>query len=254
MLLHLAIRDFAIVDALELDFEAGFTALTEAMNDIPAQRLAGAIMITNYLCLPIKPGSMGKPFPGIVAGILDENFEEITEHNAEGQLAIKHPWPSMFRAYWNDGGVWVNPRKDGQTELEYQMRNWYYFNWLCGDHITEQHIHNLDVANWFLGAHPVAAVGFGGSQLPAVGHAQAHHVRAAVRAVTGVPAVAVVPAPRGLRRLLLGAQGMKKGDLSKFVEDAVRWRVFDRRVQALRDSVRDVPALELQAAIDEAPM
>jgi len=45
---------------------------------------------------------MGKPFPGIVAGILDENFEEITEHNAEGQLAIKHPWPSMFRAYWND--------------------------------------------------------------------------------------------------------------------------------------------------------
>ena len=53
-------------------------------------------------------------------------------------------------------------------------------------------------------------------------------------------------------RTLLGAQGMKKGDLSKFVEDAVRWRVFDRRVQALRDSMRDVPAAELQDAIDEA--
>ena len=53
-------------------------------------------------------------------------------------------------------------------------------------------------------------------------------------------------------RTMLGAQGMKKGDLSKFVEDAVRWRMFDRRVQAVRNSVRDVPAAELQAAIDES--
>ncbi len=52
------------------------------------------------------------------------------------------------RAYWNGAGVWVRPRKEGQTEMDYQMRNWYYFNWLCGDHITEQHIHNLDVINW----------------------------------------------------------------------------------------------------------
>ena len=51
-------------------------------------------------------------------------------------------------------------------------------------------------------------------------------------------------------RTLLGSQGMKKGDLSKFVEDAVRWRVFDRRVQGLRHSMRDVPASELQEAID----
>ena len=71
----------------------------------------------------------------------------------------------LVRAYWNDGGVWVNPRKDGQTELEYQMRNWYYFNWLCGDHITEQHIHNLDVANWVKNAYPVKAHGMGGRQV-----------------------------------------------------------------------------------------
>ncbi len=64
--------------------------------------------------------------------------------------------------YWNSGGVWVRPREAGQTEMEYQMRNWYYFNWLCGDHITEQHIHNLDVGNWVKQAHPVQAVGFGG--------------------------------------------------------------------------------------------
>jgi hypothetical protein len=53
-------------------------------------------------------------------------------------------------------------------------------------------------------------------------------------------------------RTLLGAQGMKKGDLSKFVEDAVRWRVFDRRVQALKDRNQDVPEAELRAAIDQA--
>jgi len=71
----------------------------------------------------------------------------------------------LGRVYWNDGGVWVRERKEGQTEMEYQMRNWYYFNWLCGDHIVEQHIHNLDVANWVIGGHPVRAQGQGGRQI-----------------------------------------------------------------------------------------
>ena len=52
-----------------------------------------------------------------------------------------------------------------QTEMEYQMRNWYYFVWLCGDHITEQHIHNIDVINWFKGGYPVKAQGMGGRQV-----------------------------------------------------------------------------------------
>jgi len=69
------------------------------------------------------------------------------------------------QAWWNNDGVWVNPRKEGQTEMEYQMRNWYYFNWLCGDHIVEQHIHNIDVINWFKGGYPVKAQGMGGRQV-----------------------------------------------------------------------------------------
>lgn len=72
---------------------------------------------------------------------------------------------TSLRVYWNDGGVWVNPRKPGQTEMEYQMRNWYYFNWLCGDHICEQHIHNLDVGNWIKNAYPVRCHGMGGRQV-----------------------------------------------------------------------------------------
>ncbi|QHT70106.1 Gfo/Idh/MocA family oxidoreductase [Rhodocytophaga rosea] len=69
------------------------------------------------------------------------------------------------QVYWNGAGVWVKPRQANQTEMEYQMRNWYYFNWLCGDHILEQHIHNIDVANWFKGAYPVSAQGMGGRQV-----------------------------------------------------------------------------------------
>ncbi|MBW7892216.1 MAG: Gfo/Idh/MocA family oxidoreductase [Chitinophagaceae bacterium] len=69
------------------------------------------------------------------------------------------------QAWWDGDGVWVHPRKEGQTEMEYQMRNWYYFNWLCGDHITEQHIHNIDVVNWFKGGYPVKAQGMGGREV-----------------------------------------------------------------------------------------
>lgn len=69
------------------------------------------------------------------------------------------------RAYWNGGGVWTRNRQPGQTEMEYQMRNWYYFNWLCGDHIVEQHIHNLDVINWLMGGAPVKGQGQGGRQV-----------------------------------------------------------------------------------------
>ncbi len=75
----------------------------------------------------------------------------------------------LGRVYWNSGGVWVRSRAEYEekagrplTEMEYQMRNWYYFNWLCGDHIVEQHIHNIDIGNWVKKGHPVKAQGQGG--------------------------------------------------------------------------------------------
>ena len=69
------------------------------------------------------------------------------------------------QAWWNNDGVWVRKRQPNQTEMEYQMRNWYYFVWLCGDHINEQHIHNIDVINWFKGGYPVKAQGMGGREV-----------------------------------------------------------------------------------------
>jgi predicted dehydrogenase len=69
------------------------------------------------------------------------------------------------QVYWNQGGLWVADRKPGMSDVEWQIRNWLYFTWLSGDHVVEQHIHNIDVANWALGAHPVRANGVGGRQV-----------------------------------------------------------------------------------------
>ena len=69
------------------------------------------------------------------------------------------------QVYWVGSSPWVKERVAGQTEMEYQMRNWYYFNWLCGDHISEQHVHNIDVANWVKGGYPVQIQGTGGREV-----------------------------------------------------------------------------------------
>ena len=87
--------------------------------------------------------------------------------------------PILARAYWNGDGVWTRPRTPDMSELEYQLRNWYYFNWLCGDHIDEQHIHNLDVINWVMQGHPVEAQGQGGREVrtgPDTGQIFDHHM------------------------------------------------------------------------------
>lgn len=81
------------------------------------------------------------------------------------------------QCYWNQGGLWNNGRQPGWTDMEWQVRNWLYFTWLSGDHIVEQHVHNLDVINWALQTHPERCVGMGGRQArtdPAYGHIYDH--------------------------------------------------------------------------------
>ncbi|MEX2218731.1 MAG: Gfo/Idh/MocA family oxidoreductase [Phycisphaerales bacterium] len=67
--------------------------------------------------------------------------------------------------WWNQGGLWVHQRKPEYSDTEWQVRNWLYFCWLSGDHIVEQHVHNIDVINWAMGTHPVKALGMGGRQV-----------------------------------------------------------------------------------------
>ena len=76
-----------------------------------------------------------------------------------------------LRVYWNQGTISLRTeRRPDESEMSFQTRDWYVFNWLSGDHNLEQHCHNMDVANWILGkgdplAHPVVCYGMGGRQV-----------------------------------------------------------------------------------------
>ncbi len=82
---------------------------------------------------------------------------EMVKNGAIGDLVSAN-------CYWNQGRMWHvdAPRQEGWSDMEAMLRDWVNWNWLCGDHILDLHIHNLDVVNWFFEKHPVKAVGFGG--------------------------------------------------------------------------------------------
>jgi myo-inositol 2-dehydrogenase/D-chiro-inositol 1-dehydrogenase len=67
-------------------------------------------------------------------------------------------------AYWNQNQLWFRNPKAEWSEMEWMIRDWVNWLWLSGDHIVEQHVHNLDVINWFTGMYPSKAVGFGSRQ------------------------------------------------------------------------------------------
>ncbi len=84
-----------------------------------------------------------------------ETFRQVTR-GAIGDVVAAN-------CYWNGRVPWWRDRQRAWTDMEYMLRDWVNWTWLSGDHIVEQHVHNLDVVNWFLGdAHPETAVGFGG--------------------------------------------------------------------------------------------
>ncbi|HWL07381.1 MAG TPA: Gfo/Idh/MocA family oxidoreductase [Planctomicrobium sp.] len=92
----------------------------------------------------------------------ESSYQEAVQRIHDGEIGRV----VAIRAYWNGGLPAKRPIPRGNlTELEYQVRNWYFFNWLSGDHNVEQHIHNLDVGNWIAKAPPVSAEGIGGRQV-----------------------------------------------------------------------------------------
>lgn len=84
-----------------------------------------------------------------------------------------------LRCYWNSSGARTPfVRTADMGEMEYQLRSAYYFTWISGDHIVEQHVHNIDVCNWIMGSHPASAQGQGGRQVrvgPLYGDIFDHH-------------------------------------------------------------------------------
>lgn len=78
------------------------------------QTETGSMVITNYPGMKIKPGSMGKPFPGITATVVDpDTFEPLTEPGKIGLIAIKPGWPAMMRTYWNNEETYQKKFKNG---------------------------------------------------------------------------------------------------------------------------------------------
>jgi predicted dehydrogenase len=69
------------------------------------------------------------------------------------------------QCYWNQGDLWVIKKTPEMSDMEWHCRNWLYFSWTSGDHIVEQHVHNIDVMNWAFDATPVKVMGLGGRQV-----------------------------------------------------------------------------------------
>lgn len=90
----------------------GKEILGKAFHDNWWQTETGSIMIANYPIQDIKPGSMGRPFPGIQAGIVDDNFNALP-HGEEGNLALRPGWPAMFRTYWKKDELYQSRFKNG---------------------------------------------------------------------------------------------------------------------------------------------
>ncbi|HPF33037.1 MAG TPA: acetate--CoA ligase [Candidatus Sabulitectum sp.] len=113
------------------------------------QTETGAMMITNYPGMKIKPGSMGKPFPGIEAGILDLNTHQpVKEPGTVGLIAFRPGWPSMFRTYLNKPEIYrskfVGAKPDAQPEdLRNDENLWY----VSGDRAS----FDKDGYYWFVG-------------------------------------------------------------------------------------------------------
>jgi predicted dehydrogenase len=106
-----------------------------------------------------------------------EAFKKVHEEGLIGDIVSAQCW-------WNGSRPWTVTRDPSWSELQFQMHNWYHFAWVCGDHIAEQHVHNIDVVNWFVsgdstkGGHPVSAQGMGcrsGWESPKTGEIFDHH-------------------------------------------------------------------------------
>lgn len=90
----------------------GEKVLRKSIHDNWWQTETGSIMIANYAVQDIKPGSMGRPFPGITANIIDDDYNELPA-GQEGNLALRTSWPSMFRTYWEKEELYQSRFRNG---------------------------------------------------------------------------------------------------------------------------------------------
>jgi predicted dehydrogenase len=141
---------------------------------------------------------------------------------------------TSMNCYWNQGGLWMVTRTPEMSDMEWQLRNWLYFTWLSGDHIVEQHIHNIDVCNWAINDHPVKAISLGGRQVrtqPAYGQAF-DHFATEYEYANGVKMVSMCRQQDGtasnVSEHIVGSKG--RSDANSWIKaGATTWRFEDKR-------------------------
>lgn len=138
---------------LEAAIQAGKHAFMEkpaAVDPVGARRVIAAGELAKQKGLSIVAGTQRRHDPAYL-----ENHKAVAG-GAIGRILSGRVW-------WCGGNARKEyERAEGETDAQFMVRNWYQFTELCGDHIVEQHVHNLDVANWFIGRPPQFALGFGG--------------------------------------------------------------------------------------------
>ena len=140
---------------LRAAIEAGKHVFMEkpvAVDPVGVRSVITSSQIADVKGLAIVAGTQRRHDPGYLATM------KRIRAGAIGELVAA-------QCYWNQGGLWVKERQPEWSDMEWQCRNWLYFTWLSGDHIVEQHVHNIDVINWAMGSPPVKAVGLGGRQV-----------------------------------------------------------------------------------------
>ncbi len=130
-----------------------------ATDPVGCRRFMAAAKKSEELKLTVKSGAQRRSQREYV-----ETWQKVRD-GAIGEIVACY-------AYWIGTPVlqFLGPNWPGEKgkrnpkwgDMEYQNRNWYSYVWLCGDQIVEQHLHNIDVCNWFMGTHPVRAVASGG--------------------------------------------------------------------------------------------
>ncbi|GBU06833.1 oxidoreductase [Bacteroidales bacterium] len=138
----------------EAAVKAGKHAFMEkpiAVDAIGANRILAASKMADSQKLCVATGTQRRHQRSYV-----EAFKQIAD-GAIGEI-------TGGTVYWNQNMLWYRSREKGWSDMEWMIRDWVNWSWLSGDHIVEQHMHNIDVFNWFSGLKPASCVGFGARQ------------------------------------------------------------------------------------------
>ncbi len=123
------------------------------------RRFMAAAKKSQELKLTVKSGAQRRS----QAWYLDQ-YKRVKDGGIGDILHMNAYWVGTPVLNFNNTKLFPNKKRDPKWgDLEWQQRNWYSFVWICGDQIVEQHLHNIDVCNWFKGGHPVEVVASGGA-------------------------------------------------------------------------------------------